>query len=53
MKETFLQMKKLFSGKWVGEGFAKFPTIEDTVYTENFECISDEYKDAIFFHQKT
>ncbi len=53
MKETFLQMKKLFSGTWVGEGFAKFPTIEGTVYTEKFECISDEYKDAIFFHQKT
>ena len=53
MKGTFLQIKKLLSGKWTGEGFAKFPTIEDTAYTEKFECISDEYKDAIFFQQKT
>jgi hypothetical protein len=53
MKETLLKMKKLFVGKWVGEGFAKFPTIDDTAYTEQLEFIPDEYKDAIFFRQKT
>ena len=53
MKEILLQMKKLFAGKWAGEGFAKFPTIDDTTYTEQSEFIPDEYKDAIFFTQKT
>jgi len=46
-------MKSLFAGKWAGEGFAKFPTIDDTAYTEQLEFIPDEYKDAIFFRQKT
>ena len=53
MKETFLKMKKLFAGKWSGEGFAKFPTIDDTAYIEQLEFVPDEYKDAIFFKQKT
>ena len=53
MKETLLKMKKLFAGKWTGEGFAKFPTIDDTAYTEQLEFIPDEYKDAIFYRQKT
>ena len=53
MKETLLKMKKLFAGKWEGEGFAKFPTIDNTAYTEQLEFIPDEYKDAIFFRQKT
>ncbi len=53
MNETFLKIKKLFAGKWAGEGFAKFPTIDDTAYTEQLEFIPDEYKDAIFFRQKT
>ncbi len=53
MKDTLLKMKNLFAGKWVGEGFAKFPTIDDTAYTEQLELIPDEYKDAIFYQQKT
>jgi hypothetical protein len=53
MKETLLKMKSQFAGKWAGEGFAKFPTIDDTAYTEQLEFIPDEYKDAIFFRQKT
>ena len=53
MKETLLKMKSLFAGKWAGEGFAKFPTIDDTAYTEQLELVPDEYKDAIFYHQKT
>lgn len=53
MKETLLKIKELFAGKWAGEGFAKFPTIDDTAYTEQLEFIADEYKDAIFFRQKT
>ncbi len=53
MKEMLLKMKGLFAGKWAGEGFAKFPTIDDTAYTEQLEFIPDEYKDAIFYRQKT
>ena len=53
MKETFAILKDLLPGKWTGEGFAKFPTIDDTAYTENLEFIPDEFKDAIFFQQKT
>ena len=53
MKEVIARMKILFAGKWAGEGYAKFPTIDDTAYTEQLEFIPDEYKDAIFFRQKT
>jgi hypothetical protein len=53
MKEIFENMKKLFAGKWAGEGFAKYPTINNTAYTEELEFIPDKYKDAIFFSQKT
>lgn len=53
MKDIFFKIKGLFAGNWAGEGFAKFPTIEDTPYTEQLEFIPDEYKDSIFYHQKT
>ncbi len=53
MKETFLKMKQLFAGKWQGEGFAQFPTIAATAYTEQLEWIPDSFKDALFFQQKT
>jgi THAP4-like, heme-binding beta-barrel domain len=53
MKETFARLKYLIAGKWEGEGYAKFPTIEDTHYTEKFECLTDPFKDALFYHQKT
>src|SRR5437588_7083427 len=53
MKESLLKIKSLFAGKWAGEGFAKFPTIDKTAYTEQLELIPDEYKDAIFYRQKT
>jgi len=43
----------LASGQMGGEGFAKFPTIDDTAYTEQTEFKPDEYKDSIFFSQKT
>ena len=47
------QLKTLLAGKWSGEGFSKFPTIEDTAYTEKTEFKPDEFKDSIFFAQKT
>lgn len=53
MKEHFQRLRTLFAGQWAGEGFAKFPTIADTAYTEQLEIIPDEYKDSIFFRQKT
>jgi len=53
MKEILQQLKQLLAGKWQGEGFAKYPTIDNTVYTEQFECMPDADKDAIFFNQKT
>lgn len=53
MKEIFLRIKKLFAGKWQGEGFAKYPTIDNTAYTEQLKFIPDEFKDAILIKQKT
>ena len=53
MKEHFQQLRALFAGQWAGEGFAKFPTITSTAYTEQLEIIPDEYKDSVFFRQKT
>ena len=53
MKEIFEQLKTLLKGKWSGEGFAKFPTIDDTAYTEETEFKPDEFKDSILFTQKT
>ena len=53
MKDTMDTIKKLFAGKWAGEGFAKFPTIVHTAYTEQLECIPDEWKDVVFYQQKT
>ena len=51
--QTINRLKQLLAGKWAGEGFAKFPTIEATAYTEQTEFRPDELKDAIFFEQKT
>ena len=53
MKEKFLLFKQLFVGKWTGEGYAKFPTIYNTAYTEELKFVADEYKDAVYFNQKT
>jgi len=53
MKTILDQLKKLLAGKWAGEGFAKFPTIDDTAYTEETEFKPDEYKDSIHFAQKS
>src|ERR1700744_4064093 len=53
MKNIIDQLKQLLAGKWTGEGFAKFPTIDDTAYTEKTTFTPDEYKDSILFVQKT
>ncbi|MFT4153150.1 heme-binding beta-barrel domain-containing protein [Parafilimonas sp.] len=53
MKETFTALRQLLQGKWEGDGYAKFPTITNTAYTEHLEFFADDDKDAIFFNQKT
>src|ERR1700733_2653943 len=53
MKEIVERLKKELAGSWAGEGFAKFPTIENTAYTEQVDFIPDADKDAIFYNQKT
>jgi hypothetical protein len=53
MKDIIDQLKRLLAGKWTGEGFARFPTIDDTAYTEETEFKPDKDKDSIHFVQKT
>ena len=53
MKEVIQRLKTVLSGSWEGEGFARYPTIDDTAYTEQTEFTPDKDKDAIFYSQKT
>ncbi len=53
MKEIFETLKRRLKGVWKGEGSAKYPTIQPTFYTEVWEFEPDEFKDAIYFNQKT
>lgn len=53
MKKIFEMLKNNLKGVWNGEGFAKYPTIQSTFYTEVWEFEPDDFKDAIFFNQKT
>src|SRR6476646_9212719 len=53
MKEVFETLKRNLMGTWRGEGFAKYPTIQSTFYTEALEFKPDEVKDAIYFNQKS
>ena len=53
MKEEFQLLKNLLKGTWKGEGFAKFPTIDDTAYTETWIFEPDETKDTIHYNQHT
>lgn len=53
METQFAEIKLLLEGEWKGEGFAKFPTIQDTGYTEVLIFTPDRYKDSIHFNQKT
>jgi hypothetical protein len=50
MKEIITRLKNALAGRWEGEGFAKYPTIDDTAYTEHVEFIPDGFKDAIFYN---
>jgi hypothetical protein len=53
METNFSEIKLLLEGEWKGEGFAKFPTIENTNYTEVWSFTPDENKDSIHYNQKT
>ncbi len=53
MRPQFDEIKLLLKGEWKGEGFSKFPTIEDTNYTEVWRFTPDEDKDSIHYNQKT
>lgn len=53
MKDEFKLLQALLPGEWKGEGFAKFPTIQATAYTEVWRFEADANKDAIHFIQKT
>jgi len=53
MKDTFNLLKKILPGEWRGEGFAQFPTIEATAYTEVWTFEADAEKQCIHFVQKT
>src|SRR3954447_5590114 len=53
MKEIFETLKNNLKGKWRGEGFAKYPTIQSTFYIEALEFKPDEFKDAIYFNEKS
>ena len=53
MRQLFSLIKTLLPGEWSGEGFAKFPTIDNTAYTEEWIFTADPDKDAIHFNQHT
>jgi hypothetical protein len=53
MKEIFEELKALVTGEWRGEGYAKFPTITATAYSEVLTFEPDADKDLVRFEQKT
>jgi hypothetical protein len=53
MQAIFVQLKSRLKGRWHGDGFAKYPTITSTNYSDELEFIPDENKDAIFFNEKS
>jgi len=53
MKDEFKLLQTLLPGVWKGEGFAQFPTIQPTAYTESWKFEADADKNAIHFVQKT
>jgi hypothetical protein len=53
MRQLFSFLKTLLPGEWEGEGFARFPTIENTGYREQWMFTADPDKDAIHFNQHT
>ena len=52
MEQVFKLLKNTLAGTWRGEGFAKFPTIEPTGYTEEITFKTDADKQVIHYAQK-
>jgi len=52
MEQVFELLKNILPGTWRGEGFAKFPTIEPTGYTEEITFATNADKQAIHYTQK-
>jgi UTP:GlnB (protein PII) uridylyltransferase len=53
MEKVFESLKNMLPGLWHGSGFAQYPTIQDTGYTEELRFISDNDKQAILYMQKS
>ena len=53
MEKIFELLKQKLNGTWKGEGYAHYPTIVDTGYTEEWIFESDKFKPTIHYHQKT
>ncbi|HEY4196527.1 MAG TPA: heme-binding beta-barrel domain-containing protein [Mucilaginibacter sp.] len=52
MEQVFELLKNTLPGIWRGEGFAKFPSIEPTGYTEVIAFTTDTDKQVIHYAQK-
>ena len=53
MEKVFESLKSMLPGLWHGEGFAQYPTIQDTVYTEELRFTPDSDKQVILYTQKS
>ncbi|HTD99647.1 MAG TPA: FABP family protein [Mucilaginibacter sp.] len=52
MEQVFELLKNKLTGTWSGEGFAAYPTIEPTGYTEELTFKPDTDKQVIHYVQK-
>lgn len=46
-------LKSSLAGRWEGEGYARYPSIQNTSYMELLEFTPDIARDVIHFQQKT
>jgi hypothetical protein len=53
MEKVFELLKSILPGLWQGEGFAQYPTIQDTGYTEELRFTPDKDKQVILYTQKS
>jgi hypothetical protein len=53
MEKVFESLKSTLQGLWRGEGFAQYPTINATGYTEELSFLPDKDKQVILYTQKT
>jgi len=53
MKTVFELLKSTLPGLWCGEGFAQYPTIRNTAYTEELRFVPNKDKQVILYTQKS